>query len=217
MKAKGILCIYRWLAPGYRCLPSGKGGSCVFTDDLHLDTDVFHLEKGNFEIFNSSHWFQGYSPVGSDGRGGRTLIREDVGLVGGIQHVSELQKARSALRWPPLTTLRFSSESSRTTTSRGRLYLTQLPGMWRIITSSPQLPKSKRSRDHPISNMPGLAHEEDVQPRAPNRWRPPVWLHHVETLSYKSTQVTKYQENYPAVLELLCTMFLILSVWGQLK
>ena len=49
-------------------------GSCVFTGDLHLDTYVFHLEKGNFEIYNLSHWFQGYSPFGSYGKGGRIHV-----------------------------------------------------------------------------------------------------------------------------------------------
>ena len=31
-----------------------KGNMCI-TDDLDLDTDVLHLEKGNFEICNLSH------------------------------------------------------------------------------------------------------------------------------------------------------------------
>ena len=49
----------------------GQGGLCVSIDDLHLDTYVFHLEKGNFEIWICTHWSQGYSPFGSYGKGGR--------------------------------------------------------------------------------------------------------------------------------------------------
>ena len=47
-------------------------GSYVFTDGSHLCTDVFHLEKGSFEIFNLSHCSLGYPPFGSCGKGGRT-------------------------------------------------------------------------------------------------------------------------------------------------
>ena len=49
-------------------------GSCVFADDLHLDTDVLHLEKGKFEIWICTHWSQGYPPFGSYEKWGRTHV-----------------------------------------------------------------------------------------------------------------------------------------------
>ena len=49
MEAKGILCVYRYLAPGYRCLAPEKGNFAIWnldTLDLRATPLLAQMEKG---------------------------------------------------------------------------------------------------------------------------------------------------------------------------